>query len=490
MPRRTRRGEAAPARRLRRFRAPDTAQYSAERQPAASDSGAVKSIVDFKLIGYIAASNEKGSSAWQWIVPWSRRLAVAGLGQIVVQGIGFCCGILIVRRLLPQEYAFYTLALTMLGTMNVLADCGIANGMIAEGGRVWQDRVRLGSVLSTGLALRRKFAWLSVVVSAPLLLVLLRRHGASWPVATTLVVLVSGTFGLYLAASLYEIAPRLHQRVGDLQRVGIAAAVARLSLLGLTLGAWPFAGVAAAAAFFPQLLSSWWLNRLSRNYADPSQPPDAAVKKTILTTVSRVAPAAVYYCASGQISVWLLSIFGSTAAIAQVGALGRLGQIMTLLTAVAQVVVVPRFACLPADSRSVPRRFIQVMSAMAMLSAAMVVLVAVFPTYTLFVLGAHYSGLRDEAVLLVMGSCLGACTSIAYTLGAARQWVLSPVVMIGSDLVLQLAGACIFDVGTVKGVLMLGLIPAGWNLAAHLVWIVYKARARSEVTVGKFMTYG
>lgn len=50
--------------------------------------------------------------------------ALTGGAQILVQAIGFISGIMVIRLLSPQQYAYYTLANTVLGTMVVLADGG------------------------------------------------------------------------------------------------------------------------------------------------------------------------------------------------------------------------------------------------------------------------------------------------------------------------------------------------------------------------------
>jgi hypothetical protein len=93
--------------------------------------------------------------------------------------VGFVCGILIIRLSPVQEYAFYTLANTMLGTMTVLSDGDISTGVMDQGGKVCKDKEKLGVVLATGLDLRRKFAIGSLLVSAPVLLYLLMHNKAS-----------------------------------------------------------------------------------------------------------------------------------------------------------------------------------------------------------------------------------------------------------------------------------------------------------------------
>jgi hypothetical protein len=67
--------------------------------------------------------------------------------QAAVQVIGFMAGILLVRSLSHQEYAYFTIANTMQGTINLLADIGISVGLASIGGRVWQDRHRFGELI-------------------------------------------------------------------------------------------------------------------------------------------------------------------------------------------------------------------------------------------------------------------------------------------------------------------------------------------------------
>src|SRR6185503_7985331 len=89
--------------------------------------------------------------------------------QAVVQLLSFCSGILIIRSLTQQEYAYFTIANTMQGTLNLLADIGISAGVISIGGRVWQERHRFGALIRTGLKLRKRLALVAAAVVIPVL---------------------------------------------------------------------------------------------------------------------------------------------------------------------------------------------------------------------------------------------------------------------------------------------------------------------------------
>ncbi len=99
-------------------------------------------------------------------------VSIVGSTEIILKGIGFVTGILIVRLLPIQEYALYTLANTMLGTLVIFTDSGISNGVMALSGRVWQDPKKLGVVLATGLDLRKKFALVTLVIATPIIMFL------------------------------------------------------------------------------------------------------------------------------------------------------------------------------------------------------------------------------------------------------------------------------------------------------------------------------
>src|SRR6202011_6299540 len=69
----------------------------------------------------------------------ARIIGNLALVQAVVQILGFLSGILVIRSLSQQEYAYFTIANTMQGTLNLLADIGISVGVVSIGGRGCRD---------------------------------------------------------------------------------------------------------------------------------------------------------------------------------------------------------------------------------------------------------------------------------------------------------------------------------------------------------------
>ncbi|MDF7810037.1 polysaccharide biosynthesis protein [Hymenobacter sp. YC55] len=414
---------------------------------------------------------------------WGKLITITGSAQIVVQAISFLCGILVIRLLPTQEYALYTLANTMLGTMVLLADGGISTGVLAQGGKVWQDREKLGTVLVTGLDLRKKFAIGSLLIASPILLWLLRHHGASWLMSVLLLLATIPTFLTGLSNTLLETAPKLRQDIAPLQKNQVGVNIGRLALLVLTIFIFPWAFVAILAAGLPQIWGNFRLKKISAGYADLTQQPDPEIRAAILKVVKRVLPGAVYYSASGQITVWLMSIFGTTAAIAQIGALSRLSTMLSLFTMLLMTLVIPRFARLSAGKAVLLTRYFQIQGGLLILSICIVGTVWMFPNQVLWILGKNYSGLNIELVLSIIGSCLNLITGISFSLVSSRGWATNPAITISLEIAAVIIGIMLIDVSTLKGALILNIFVSIMQALLYIIYGTLKITKSEEVEV-------
>src|SRR5204863_7484915 len=153
------------------------------------------------------------------------------LVQSAVQVIGFVSGILLVRRLDQREYAFFTIANTMQGTINVLADIGISIGLVSIGGRVWQDGHRFGELVSTGLRLRRKLGAVAILGITPVLYFLLVKNGASFLYTALLIGAVSAGLFVQLSLGVLEVVPRLRSDIRQIQIIDLSESSARFAVL-------------------------------------------------------------------------------------------------------------------------------------------------------------------------------------------------------------------------------------------------------------------
>jgi len=402
------------------------------------------------------------------LLKWGKLLGVTGGAQLLIQGTGFLCGILIIRILSTDQYAYYTLANTMLGTMTVLADGGISTGVMAEGGQNWKDRNNLGAILATGMHMRRQFAVGSLLVSLPILYYLLHQQGLLWWQSGLLIACLTPTFWAALSGSLLQIVPKLHQDINQLLKINVSINIARLVILIPTLMAFPFAGVAILAAGVSQVGGNLQLRKLSLQNADWKQPLDKTYQKKILETVKRILPGSIYYCISGQITVWLIAIFSDTEGIAQIGALARLMMMLTLVRISIDMLIVPRYARLKDNKRLIIARFFQVLGIVLALSFVIVGFVYLFPEQCLWILGKKYMDLHYEVFLMTISSCIVMLSGVAHMMSSSRAIIPNPYLFILTIISGQ-AFALFFlvDYTTVAGVIQFSIFTA-------LVTITYR----------------
>lgn len=401
---------------------------------------------------------------------WGRLLSITGGAQLLVQVLGFFSGLLVIRLLSVQQYGLYTIAYTMLGTMTVLSDAGIGAGVISEAGKVWRNQQKLGRVLATGFDLRKRFTLVSLIIAAPALLFLLRFHGASWTLSLLLLGSLIPGFLAILSDALLEIAPKLQQDLVPLQRNQIAAAVWRLVLSAATLFAFPSAVLAILASGASRTWANIKLRKIASNYADRHQEPDLEVRRAILRVVKRSLPASIYYCLSGQITIWLISIFGSTRAVGQIGGLAGFATMMNLFNVMFSTLIVPRFARLPKVKSLLLQRFVLVQIGLVAMGCALVLFANLFAKELLWVLGKEFAGLNKELTLMAAGSCatfIGACTN---QMLSSRGIVVPPFLFVACAVVAQVALAFVVPLNQVVGVLIYGILTP---LALYGIRLVY-----------------
>jgi O-antigen/teichoic acid export membrane protein len=408
------------------------------------------------------------------IIEWGKLISLTGSSQLLIQIIGFIGGILVIRLLPTQEYALYTLANTMLGTMIVLADGGVAASVLGQGGKDWQDRKKLGAVLVTGFHLRKRFATISLIIALPLLMYLLRQHNASWLATFLIIGALIPAFFATLSGNLLSIGPSLHQAVKPLQKIQVGVSVGRLLMLLMTLFIFPWAFIAILCSSLPQIWGNINLRKCSKDYADFTQKPDPAIQKEIVSFVQRILPGAIYYCLSGQLTIWLISIFGNTEGIAQIGALGRLSVMLGVFSSIFGTLIIPRFARLADDYTLVLRKFLQILFGLAGVFLSIVVVVSIIPGQLLWILGSNYAGLENEIVLSVGGSCLNLFAGLLFTISTCRNWAINPVISIPVTISAVVAGIFLINISSLTGILKFNIFVASIEVLIYIFYCGFK----------------
>lgn len=388
--------------------------------------------------------------------------------QAGVQFLSAVSGVLIVRSLSKSEYAIFAIANSMQSACNILADLGISIGVRSIGGRVWNDRVRLGSLLNTALRLRRHFAFVSLGVCVPTAVWMLWKNGASaWAIAALCGIIIAATIPL-LASSIYGVVAQFHGEYRRIQKLDFGNAILRCALIGglaLTRLSAVTAALVGVAANWIQLK---FLRPWAAMHADPSAPPNAEDRSELIRLSWKSMPNAVFFCFQGQVTLLILTWIGNPTAVADVTALGRLSALLTVFSAAFCMVLAPRFARCQ-DATRLPRLYLLLVGSTVGVLASLTFLAWLFPKPLLWLLGAKYATLEAECAWVVAAGCIGQLSGVLWSLNSSKAWIRfqSPL-FIPAILVCQIVAALFLDLRNFHDVLIFNLVSAAAPIPVYI----------------------
>jgi O-antigen/teichoic acid export membrane protein len=389
--------------------------------------------------------------------------------QAIVQLVSFVSGILMIRYLDQREYAYFTIANTMQGTLNVLADIGISIGLVSIGGRVWQDRHRFGQLVNTALGLRRRLGLFATLAVVPILYFMLVKNGASVSYTALLIVVVLLGLAVQLSIGVLSVVPRLRSDIGRIQTIDFTGAVARLIGLIVLMYLFLNGAVALAIGSATLLLQYWMLRSYVNGVIDPKAAENVEDRVAMKRFIRSQAANAIFFCLQGQITVFLISFFGrNVGSVAEVGALGRLAMVFAVLSHLLANVFAPAFA----RCQTLPKlrwQYAAIVGAVACFSLLIVGAAALFPRQFLFVLGNKYAHLERELLLMVGGAVISAMASTLWSLNSAKAWIAGSWLYIPLTVATQLALIPSTNFSSVSGVLTFNLVSMIPNLFLNLV---------------------
>lgn len=401
-----------------------------------------------------------------------RIVAVYTTGQGLAQLLNLLIGFLLLRWLNISNYAQFSVAFGFQVTMGLLTDLGFSGTIIALVGPRGDDPSVVGSYIRSGRRLRNlMMAWLTPVAAIAYIGIVRQHH---WDARSSTLLFLSIVASIYFSGMVsYYAAPLLiHGRLTHFYRHQLAGAGMRIVLSAALyfaggLNAWTTSWVNALG----MLLIGWLNARESRPFITLPAHPDPAATRQMVHYVLPNLPSLIFFALQGQISLFLISFFGQTRSIAEVGALGRLGQIFLLLSGFNGVVIEPFMARLPKER--VLRSFLIVLAAASAISAVICLAGFFEPRLFLLLLGARYASLQRETGWLVLASCIGYLVGVVWTMTAARRWIfwISSWVTIGLILTAQIVFLCLCRVDSTLHVIWFGVTTS----AAYLVSVLFNS---------------
>jgi O-antigen/teichoic acid export membrane protein len=404
------------------------------------------------------------------IYSWLKILAKFISVQFAVQVLSFLCGILIIRNLSKQEYAYFIIANTLQSAMNALADVGVSIGITSIGGTIWQDPYRFGQLLKTGMQLRIYFAVATVVTVTPILCWMLLSNGCSPFFAVLIVSAILIELYFYLIHGIFSVVLRLNSLIEQIQNLDLIVILCRLVLLTAAY----FSVINVVSVVFASTIASglqaYLVKKWTENKIRLDVPISLEYREKMIKISKTLLPSAIYFSLQGQISVFLISIFGSTTNIADIGALSRLAIIFALINSVINQILVPSFA--RCQTNRLLLLYLQIIGSYSAVGIAVIGVVILFPHQILWVLGQGYANLSNELILMIISTVFINLVSLMWSLNATRAWIEHSWIYIPATLLTQVLLLTQLDLSTVAGVIYFGMLSMCPFLVVNL-WLSY-----------------
>lgn len=392
---------------------------------------------------------------------------VAGM-QVLVQAVSAITGLLLIRALPKEEYAWFTLAASLLATLNLLADGGVSTALTSIGGRLYQDAPAFSRLLADGRRLSLRLGLLGALLTASFFWHLFAR--LETPVVTTvwLIGLALLTLVPVITSTLLTVVSRLHSRARDVQLAELLGAGVRLllsvGLLGLGwLEARAFFAVTGIAAVAQALM----MRQRTRVHTSPP-PAREGHGREIGSFIRALYGNHLFFCLQGQIATWIIGWLAGAQQLADLGALSRLAVLFAALGAPFAHLVNPSLARIQ-EPRMLRRRFLLALGVAGGAVAAVLLVAFWLPAPFLWLIGEKYAHLGHELPLALAAQGLALFSGICWGLIIVRGWVRHAWVTILTTVIGMVLGACLSDLGTVSGVLWFNLITQLPTVAVCLV---------------------
>jgi O-antigen/teichoic acid export membrane protein len=369
--------------------------------------------------------------------------------QTLAQVLTVVSGFLLLRWLSVVQYAQYTVALGFIGMLSVLVDLGFSGAVMPLVGNRARDPRIFGAYMRAALHLRTRVAAVVIPLSAVAFFVL--TAGRGWGVAVQVGLFATVTLGLLsrVMVDIFALPLLMNDDYRSFYAPQISAALLRLATYGLLQVTRALTSVTALLISGLTALANGVLYRRSSVHRS-AFPADVDPDRTreIRRLVAPALPGVIFYALQAQITILLVTVFGQTTSIAEVGALSRLAALFVILGGVNQVLIAPRFPQIPRDR--LVRRSAQVIGAAAALGAVLTAVAFLVPEPLLFLLGPAYAHLGVETGWYVLAASLSFLGGVLYAVNLARRfiWWWSTALGLGLIVVAQFAAATVLDLGS------------------------------------------
>jgi O-antigen/teichoic acid export membrane protein len=379
--------------------------------------------------------------------------------EFAAQACAVLASFLVVRNLDKNHYAWYCLAFNLQSTLGMFTLLGIGTGMTSMAGQWIADREKMGALAASAFRYRS----LLLVIFGPLVLpvfgYLLLKNACPSGHTLALVMLALCLFFVELNRQIFSAPVRIAGAYNYLQQASLLEAIFRVAILGLLillgcLSAWT---TLLASVVVSGSVVRFLIKRRAQEFIAPHCTPDRDIQRKLTKLNFNVLPGTIAFVLQSQIGIAMISIFGKTASVADLGALTRIALLLTVPQAIVSKIIGPKLARAKEGADLWCKFGVSVLCVTAM-AAGCFALMFLFRHQYLWLLGKDYWYLEKEVVFYSGLACTATVTAMSYMLLYARGWAdymwIAPV----AEVLCQLAAIPLLNLSTPMGVLQLDAV--------------------------------
>jgi O-antigen/teichoic acid export membrane protein len=390
------------------------------------------------------------------------------LGQGASQAISTIAGLFLVRLLSVEAYAQFGVATGYQTVFSILMDSGLSASIIPLVGDRVHDRAAIGRYVRAASHLRNLIFWTLAPIATVAFFATVHKYHWSWTVQTALLVSILLTLYSGGIVSLYSAPLLLFGKLREYYVPQIVSGGSRLLAyicldFGGALNAWTAAGLGALNV----TMNGKLIRKASLQRFDWPEKDDPAVDRELLRYVLPATPAILFSAFQSQLTLFLVSIFGSTVYIAQVTALGRIGMLFTVLMTFNSIVIEPFIARL--DRRRLPRYFVGFIFIAIAACSPFVIVAFLWPGAYLLILGTKYESIRALMGWYVFSAYVNFISGLIWIMNRARKWVFwsGSILEVVLLLVVQISFLALVGVRTTQQAVFFSVVCSACYLIAH-----------------------
>ena len=392
--------------------------------------------------------------------------------QLLLQVVGFGIGIILVRDMPKTDYAIYTILMSVQAILTILSNSGIMIGFIKTGGDIWDDSEKLATLIKTGTQLRYYIAFFAFLIAGFYgIYLLIEQNIESFQILIFLVCIILIVIPEIHTAFITN-ALLLRKEVMKVQLAQLITQSSRLLLLLLVLLIFRnhlTINIVLIITISGIWLSYWFLIKKSTHIIDHKAPFDPKYRRILLHYLKRIWHNELFFAFHGQISIFLIGVFGSTSSLADLGALARLAAVYAILTALINNLIVPRFARAQ-ETAIMKLQYFQLLALLGLSSVSVIFMAYIFPEIFLWILGPKYYHLELELTLVMILGSVNLFISGIVGLNQAKGWIKFRTFWeIPLNILTIILGIRFFDISILSGVLYLSISISAVNLLLSLV---------------------